>query len=451
MEYLYGICLKIPYEQNLSFAQILFHRVAPPFIYHLGIFEKFMRIEDLFQAYFNARKNKRNTINALQFEYNYESELFRLYKEIEERHYFPQNSICFINEYPVKREVFAADFRDRVVHHLIYNYIWHIFERLFIYDSYSCRPGKGTLKGIRRLDHFIRSCSQNYKEDCYILKMDIAGYFMNIDKIILYRELENVLSRYRQFIEIQGISLDLLLYLIRKVVFDDPTKNCCIKGCIKDWEGLPKDKSLFYSGQEKGLPIGNLTSQLFSNVYLNEFDHYMKYFLGCRYYGRYVDDFFVISRDKEFLQEVKKLADEFLKEKRCLMLHKKKVYFQHYSKGVTFLGAWVKPHRIYIKNKTKGNFHKVIYDWNELLGRLNYEVGSQEINDFVACANSYLGMMIHFKTKKLRYSAVRKIDILSFNWFVLDGLSNKKLVIRNRAKLTNFNMFSIKSTLSGNV
>jgi retron-type reverse transcriptase len=125
---------------------------------------------DLFQAYFDARKNKRNTINALAFEKHLEANLFVLSNEIIERNYVPKPSICFIVDRPVKREIFAADFRDRVVHHLIYNYISPIFEKFFINDSYSCRKGKGTHYGIKRIDHFIRSCSLNYTTDCYILR-----------------------------------------------------------------------------------------------------------------------------------------------------------------------------------------------------------------------------------------------------------------------------------------
>jgi len=133
---------------------------------------------DLFQAYFDARKNKRNTINALAFEKHLEANLFALTNEIIEHKYTPKPSICFVVDKPVKREIFAADFRDRVVHHFIYNYVSLIFEKTFINDSYSCRKGKGTHYGIKRIDHFIRSCSQNYSKDCYILKLDIKGYFM---------------------------------------------------------------------------------------------------------------------------------------------------------------------------------------------------------------------------------------------------------------------------------
>ena len=212
---------------------------------------------DLFQAYFDARKNKRNTINALAFEKYLEANLFALASEIIEHRYTPKPSICFIVDKPVKREIFAADFRDRVVHHFIYNYISPIFEKSFINDSYSCRKGKGTHYGINRIDHFIRSCSQNYSKDCYILKLDIKGYFMSMNKTLLHQKVKNVLIRNKNKM---NFDLELILYLIEKIIFNDPKENCIIKGKIEDWKGLPQTKSLFHAKPNCGLPIGNLTS-----------------------------------------------------------------------------------------------------------------------------------------------------------------------------------------------
>lgn len=277
----------------------------------------------LFQAYYDARKNKRRTINALAFEIDFERKLFELYEEIKKRKYKVSPSICFISFKPVQREIFAADFRDRIIHHLIYNYISPIFERLFINDSYSCRVGRGTSCGVRRLDHFIRSCSQNYKQDCYILKLDIKGYFMAMDRSILYQKIEKTLNRFR---EEANFDADLILYLIRQVIFHDPTKNCRIKGTWKDWQGLPKSKSLFWAGENKGLPIGNLTSQLFGNVYLNDFDHFIKHKLGCKHYGCYVDDLVIVHPDKEYLKSIVPILKKYLQDELLLEVHPKKVY-----------------------------------------------------------------------------------------------------------------------------
>lgn len=184
-------------------------------------------ILDLFKAYFDVRKNKRNTINALAFEKHFEANIFALCDEIIEKSYQPNPSICFIVDRPVKREIFAADFRDRVVHHYIFNYISPIFEKTFINDSYSCRKGKGTHYGINRINHFISSCSKNYTKDCYILKLDISGYFMAMNKTFLFNKIKEELIKQKQKID---FDLPLVLYLIRITIFNDPKINCIIKG-----------------------------------------------------------------------------------------------------------------------------------------------------------------------------------------------------------------------------
>ena len=356
-------------------------------------------LEALFQAYEDARRNKRNTLNALAFELNYETKLFSLYEEVMSGRYQIGSSVCFISFNPVKREVFAANFRDRIIHHFIYNYLSPIFERLFINDDYSCRVDKGTSYGIKRADHFIRSCSENYIKDCYILKLDIKGYFMSIDRTLLFEKVKSSVLRFRSEID---VDTDLLLGLIRQVVYNDPTKNCLVRGKRTGWVGLPKSKSLFFAGRDKGLPIGNLTSQLFGNVYLNDFDYFIKCKLGCRYYGRYVDDIIIVHRDKEFLKSVIPVINGYLRDILNLRLHPKKIYLQPYSKGVSFLGAIIKPHRIYTGNKTKGEFFRCVQKWNQCLFNHAGVMSQEEVQKFVASVNSYLGAMKHYRTYKLR-------------------------------------------------
>ena len=276
---------------------------------------------DLFRAYYDTRKNKRKTANALAFEADYENKLFKLYEEIINRKYKIGQSICFMVDKPIKREIFAADFRDRIVHHLIFNYINPIFEKYFIKDSYSCRVGKGTSEGIRRVDQFIRSCSENYQKDCWILKLDIQGYFMAMDRNILYKKIENKLRTVKN----TDFDIDLILYLIHAVIFNDPTKNCHIKGKRSDWNGLPKSKSLFFSKQGRGFPIGNLTSQLFGNIYLDELDHLVREKFGIKRYGRYVDDMVFVHRDKEFFKSVVSKIKDYLKIELGLTMHPKKI------------------------------------------------------------------------------------------------------------------------------
>jgi hypothetical protein len=362
---------------------------------------------DLFQAYFDARRNKRNTLNALAFEIDYESKLFQLYDDIRNRNYEIGPSICFIVFKPVQREVFAADFRDRIVHHLIYNYLNPIFERLFIHDCYSCRKGKGTSFGIQRIDHFIRSCSENYKKDAYILKLDIRGYFMSMDRRLLYEKIQNTIEHTRAKYELE-FDLETLFYLLEKVVFHDPTQNCVIRGQRRDWVGLAKTKSLFTAGKGNGFPIGNLTSQLFGNIYLNDFDHFIKCKLKCRYYGRYVDDFVIVHRDQNALKGMLPVLNEHLRSRLGLELHPKKVYLQHYTKGVQFLGAVIKPYRIYIHRRMKGNFYEAIQRWNQRIGEWK-EFQKEEGNQFLFTMNSYLGMMKACDTFRLRKKMIEEV------------------------------------------
>ena len=324
--------------------------------------DKQQLVLDLFRAYYDARKNKRKTANALAFEENYQEKLFALADEVADRRYVIRPSICFVVDKPVKREIFAADFRDRVIHHLIFNYINPIFERHFIRDSYSCRLSKGTSYGIKRVDHFIRAGSENYQRDCWILKLDIRGYFMSMDRNILYRKIE------RRLKELKSTDFDrnLVLCLIRTVIFNDPTKNCRVKGKREDWVGLPKSKSLFFAKKDKGFPIGNLTSQLFGNIYMDDFDHFVREELKIKYYGRYVDDMVFIYPDKKYLKAIISAVKAHLRTELNLDLHPKKIYFQNYKKGVKFLGVYILPYRIYIDKKTKKSFYVKIEHWNNL-------------------------------------------------------------------------------------
>ena len=181
-----------------------------------------------------------------------------------------------------------------MVHHLLFDYVSPIFERLFIYDSYSCRKGKGTLKALERYEHHIRACSNNYTGNCYILQLDLKGYFMSIDKTRLYNIISSDLQRMRHRKGPYGkrwddqVDFDFVDYLVKKILAHDPTKNVLRVGEASNWDGLPPSKSLFCQPKGIGLPIGDLTSQLFSNIYLNRLDQYCKRELKCKHYGRYV-------------------------------------------------------------------------------------------------------------------------------------------------------------------
>ena len=227
---------------------------------------------------------------------------------------------------------------------------------------------------------------------------------MSIDRNLLFRMVKDELIR-----NYSSISFDLptIIYLIEKVIFNDPTKGCEIRGKKMDWQGLPTSKSLFYAGKNKGLPIGNLTSQLFGNVYLNGFDHFVKRDLKIHYYGRYVDDFVIVHPDKDYLKSITNIIREYLKSQLKLDLHPNKIYLQHYSKGVKFLGTVIKPNRIYIANRTKGNFAHSIDAWNKII-REKHRLSMDEQDAFLSSINSYLGIMRHYKTYRMRKKMLRE-------------------------------------------
>ncbi len=354
---------------------------------------------DLHTAYLDARRHKRNRQYQLKFEANLEQNLQILADELFERRYKPCPSTCFLIEDPKKREIFAAEFRDRIVHHLYYNYTHEMFERTFIADSYSCIKGRGTHYGISRLDHHIRQETQNYREVAYVMKIDIRGYFMHINRQKL---LEICMRSIEKHLSHDSPIFDIVCYLTREIILLNPIEGCRIKGKREDWRDLPHDKSLFNSEEGCGLPIGNLTSQLFSNIYMNEFDQYMKRTLKCRHYGRYVDDAYVVSCDKQWLNSLVPIIDKWLLSNLGLKLHYGKLQIVPAHRGVEFLGAYIKPWRKYLrsdalrrmKRKVRAIDSKLLCDANKFSDSI----------DLASTLSSFGGLMAHWKTYKLRRS-----------------------------------------------
>lgn len=383
---------------------------------------------DLFKAYEDARKNKRNTSAQLDFEKDAESNLIQLYEELLDQSYTPGNALCFLSTYPVLREVFASHFRDRVVHHLLFNYIAPIFEREFIYDSYSCRKGKGTMFGIERLDHHIRSCTDNYKSNAYVLKLDIQGYFMSINKKILYDIISRKLFKYWEKhgvdCSIPSRNPEFIDFLLRQIIFKDHTLDCEVRGNKKDWMLLPASKSLFGQPQGIGLPIGDLTSQLFSNIYLGEFDNFIKRELHIRHYGRYVDDFYIVHPSKAYLKSLVPIIRSYLAETLQLTLHPKKIYLQPYTHGVSFLGAFIKPHRIYTCPRSIKAFNAKSRTIINMCDK--EELTTTELEEMRATLNSYCGYFGHHKSYKFIHKAITMSSIFKHIYFT-SGYGKVKL------------------------
>ena len=380
--------------------------------------------DDLYIAYMDCRRNKRGTYNAILFEINYETNLLSLRDEINSGIYTPGRSIAFIVNKPVQREIFAADFRDRIVHHWIAMRIEPLLEQIFIGESYNCRRGKGTLAGVKELYRLVQEKSENYTRDCWILKYDLKGFFMSINRSMVTEKLCRFIDE-----KYQGRDKNILIFLCKKVLLNSPEHNCIIKGSRKDWDGLSDDKSLFTVPEGYGLPIGNLTSQLIANFLLNDTDHYLKEKLGLSIV-RYVDDTVTVGCDKAKLLSAMPQIRKYLWESAGAKIHPHKFYIQHYTKGVKFIGSVVKKERIYIANRTLSNAYKRLHKFNELVtGNSNFV--RKYVANFVSSINSYLGLMRHCNAYALRRNY---INAICDEWRKLVYIDKEytKLIIKKR-------------------
>lgn len=380
--------------------------------------------ETLFNAYQDCLKHKKHKKSAIKFRINEKRELIKLLDELNNRTYTIGTSNCFLVEKPVLREVFAADFRDRIVHHLVINRILpYLEEKGFIDDSYSCRKGKGTLYGIKRAEKQLKECTDNYTKDAYILKGDFKGFFMSIDKRLLFKMISTFVNDIQ---DIQDDEKEFIIWILKLIIFNCPQKNCTINGNRKRWNDLPKDKSLFSCDDYHGLPIGNLSSQILANFYLLSFDKYMKD--TFKYYGRYVDDFFAFSTNKDDLLKILPVIRKTLKIRLNVILHPKKIYLQHYAKGMKFIGAVIKPNRLYVSNRIIGNFISTIRYYNNIINT-NNELIKDEIHNLYCSINSYLGLMQHYKSRNVKLKIIRHTSFQPFYKYFYFDKNIKKIHI----------------------
>jgi retron-type reverse transcriptase len=296
-------------------------------------------LENIYRAFRQCRRGKRGTHNAMIFEQNLEENLVSLHEELTSGSYRPGSSVAFLVEKPKRREIFAADFRDRVVHHILVGYLEPQWERRFICDSYACRKGKGTHKGVERQRSFTRKVTANGTRRAWYLQLDIRGFFISIDRNILY---ERLAAKERD---------PAMLWLIHTLVFYEPAENCSLRRTRRsDFDKLPAHKTLFKAAPYCGLPIGNLTSQFFANVYLDALDQFVKHYLKVRYYVRYCDDFILLSEDKEVLKNREAEIKKFLWEKLRLKVNHRR-WLRPVSDGIDFLGYIVRPDYLLVRRR----------------------------------------------------------------------------------------------------
>lgn len=347
-------------------------------------------IEKLYKAYRDCIKNKKNTTNALKFEIKREKNIFLLLSDLKSREYEISRHICFVITEPSPREIFAGDFRDRIVHHLLCNEIQALFECDFIESSYANRKGKGTHRAMRELRFYLARGGRN-RQRLYFLKMDIKGFFRNIDKNILWEIIESKIQKSHG----DENWKEEVLWLVKKIIFHDPTLNYVFKGKIEAKNLIKKEKSLLFGDKNTGLPIGNLTSQFFANIYLNELDHFTKDDLGFERYVRYVDDFIILDENRSRLEKAIYEISYFLKENLDLYLCKDKTILQPTKKGIDFLGYFIKPTHTLVRQKVVKRFK------NKLYLHRNNEDGLFSISD-IPMIRSYLGHFSHANSFNLR-------------------------------------------------
>jgi hypothetical protein len=319
------------------------------------------------RAYFDCRANKRNTISALLFEQSLEHNLIALHEDLLAGDYHIGPSICFVITRPKPREVWAAQFRDRIVHHLLYNAIGQRFERAFIADSCACIPGRGTLYGVRRLEAKVRSITQNWSRPASYLKLDIANFFVSIDKWILAGLLR------------PRIPEPWWRALIEAVLFHDPRERAILQSAPEKMALIPPHKRLGHQTADRGLPIGNLSSQFFANVYLDELDQFCKHRLRVRHYIRYVDDFVLLHESPRQLNTWRAEIEAFLAERLALQLNPRKTILQPIDRGIDFVGQVIKPWRTIVRRRT--------------MAAAIARTAAVDPEDLRATANSYFGLL----------------------------------------------------------
>jgi hypothetical protein len=378
-----------------------------------------IELAGLLEAYYDCRRNKRKTASALVYEMDYESKLIALRDRINTRTYAPGKSICFVVTRPRYREVFAASFEDRIVHHYIALRLEPLFEQAFCPYTYNCRKGKGQLYGTNMLRQQIIECSNNYTTDCYIMKLDLRGFFMSIDKKILARLIDSFVDE-----AYQGDDKDDLRHLCQIVILHEPEKNCERHSPASYWNYLPANKSLFTNGEGKGVAIGNLFAQLFANFLLNSLD-WMIEDLGIKYHGRYVDDFYMIHPDKTVLLSAVPKIREKLSE-LGLELNERKFYFQHYTKGIEFTGSILKPNRVYTCNRTITNFIAAVR-------RLNKAKDLRQAEHAVNSINSYLGLLRHNNEYNTRKRVLMMIESQAYEYVYIKK-NYRILALKNKYK-----------------
>ncbi len=383
----------------------------------------------MYDAYDDCLMGKRSSAQALEYMPRASEDLPLLAREAWEGSYRPSTSTCFMVTFPKLREVFAAAFRDRVIHHWICLRMLPLFEDRCheLGDvSHACRKGYGTKTAILQVQEAMLRVSHHLQKEAWVYRGDIVGFFMNIDKGLMWLMLERlILSKYH------GEYRDILLKLVKTTVFHEPQKDCEIRSPTAMWDRIAPDKSLFFNREGRGEPIGNLTTQLFAGYYMSHLDEFVRtLFQGKEYsYTRSVDDFVIVCDDKAFLKRAVRKVEAYTREYLGLECHSDKTYLQPVSHGVKFLGQYVYPHRRYTINRTIGRFiervKRCVEECRKPMTGIRKEYWRQVLN-------SYFGFLSQTNGYRVRG---RIFGMLTPEWYQYFSITNRqKVTIKNKRK-----------------
>ncbi len=326
-----------------------------------NLFHNISSISNLLKAWNEFKRGKKNKKGVGEFELHLEENIFQLHEDLISKKYRHDKYVDFYISDPKRRHIHKASVRDRVIHQAVFQILYPIFNKHFIYDSYSSRKLRGTHLGVKRTYKACRKVSKNWKIKTYVLKCDVRKFFDCIDHSIL-----------RNLIE-KKVQCQETMWLVSML-----------------FKSFEKEK-------DKGLPLGNVTSQLFANIYLDKLDQFVKHQLKLKYYFRYCDDFIIIHKNRDFLFEIMKKIGNFLHENLLLDLHPKKVEIRPIQRGIDFLGYVILSHMVVLRTRTKRRIVRKIK-----IIRKQFEKGLVSEENLKSVLTSYLGTISHCRARKTK-------------------------------------------------
>ena len=343
-------------------------------------------MENILICWDEFKKGKSKKCDVMEFERYLEDNIFRIHHELTNLTYKHNPYVKFHIYDPKHRIIHKAEVKDRLVHHIVFKELYRIFNPTFIYHSYSFRDNKGTHLAVKNLSDILRKASNNYTKPVYALKCDIKKFFHSVSHQKLFEIIKN------------RVNDPKFLWLVWQIISSF--------SIIADNSPQRERELKENFSEKKGLPIGNLTSQIFANIFLDKFDWFVKKQLRIKHYFRYADDFVIIDQDPECLEGLMVLIEDFLNKKLDLKLHPQKVEVRKFSQGVDFLGYVILPYYITLRTKTKKRMFKKIKE-NKI--KLKQDLISRD--SFEQSLQSYYGILKHCSGYKLKRELIDSLKV----------------------------------------